>query len=61
MAIIYQGGKYLFASMDASAIRDKFKNVEKVGDEEQGKRYLTSQVRDMGQNKGRKKLGVKQS
>jgi len=43
--------------MDASAIRDKFKDVEKVGDEEQGKRYLTSQVRGMGQNKGRKKLG----
>jgi hypothetical protein len=61
MVIIYQGGKYLFASMDASAIRDKFKNVEKVGEEQQGKRYLTSQVRRMGQNRGRKEVGVKQS
>ena len=61
MAIIHQGEKYLFASMDASAIRGKFKNVEKVREEEQGKRHLTSQVRRMGQNKGRKKAGVKQS
>jgi len=48
MAIIHQGEKYLFASMDASAIRDNFKNVEKVEDEEQGKRYLTSSSSSYG-------------
>jgi len=48
MGIIYQGEKYLFACTEANAIRDNFKNVETVEDEEQGKKYLTSSSSSYG-------------
>jgi hypothetical protein len=37
MAIIYQAKKYLFASMDANTVRDKFKNVKKGARGNRGK------------------------